>query len=168
MVGVLVAVAAMMAITATQAPFSPSVGYWIGDFTVTAVAAAVGAAVGRLRDQRTAATARVADERALAADERAILTREYRIFQEAPTNSVGDGEATEASVSACRDQRHVVVADNGSGAVEPVTVGHGLTGNRERAALFAGTVDCETHPGDGFTARVRLIPEADPAREAAV
>ncbi len=36
------------------------------------------------------------------------------------------------------------------------------------AALYSGTVDCETHPGDGFTVRMRLTPEVDSARQAAV
>ncbi len=166
---VLVAVAAMMAINAAQAPLAVlrvdneapllrNVPPRLDDLA---------ALFERLSSAGLNISADVSDDLSdLGESAQACV---YRIIQEALTNSVRHGEAAEVSVSACRDQRHVVVevADNGTGAVEPVRFGHGLTGIRERAALFAGTVDCETYPGDGFTVRVRLTPEADPAREAA-
>jgi signal transduction histidine kinase len=105
----------------------------------------------------------------------------YRIVQEALTNvrkHAGPEAAAEVTVHYGHDDLLVRVTDDGPGAAgtlprysgpQPaVTPGHGLTGMRERAATYGGTVQAGPRPGGGFevTARLPLPPAREPpARE---
>ncbi|HLL67103.1 MAG TPA: sensor histidine kinase [Micromonosporaceae bacterium] len=68
----------------------------------------------------------------------------YRLVQEALTNTLKHARATAADVHLHYGEDRtveVVVTDNGIGASgDGAAQGHGLTGMRERAALFGGTV----------------------------
>lgn len=78
----------------------------------------------------------------------------YRITQEALTNSVRHGGATEATVRVRAQPLIVEVHDNGRGA-SVYTPGRGLRGMAERAALLGGSV--EHHSDDeGFHLRAQL------------
>lgn len=78
----------------------------------------------------------------------------YRIVQEAITNAVKHGEATQVDVSLrhSSDTLDLVVTDNGtatSGLGLPAS-GHGLIGIRERVALFGGQVEAGPKSGGGW------------------
>src|SRR5690606_37127170 len=53
--------------------------------------------------------------------------------------------------------------DDGRGA-EMATAGNGLLGMRERLAAHGGTLQIDTSPGNGFTVRLVLPLDDDPAR----
>jgi signal transduction histidine kinase len=98
----------------------------------------------------------------------------YRIAQEALTNvrkHAGPGAAAEVTVRYSPDELVLSVADDGRGDAGPPaslprygaragpaegSAGHGLTGMRERAALYGGTVRAGPRPGGGFEVTVRL------------
>jgi signal transduction histidine kinase len=84
----------------------------------------------------------------------------YRLVQEALTNVLKHADATSAQVrlNYCPGHvLHVEVADNGRGASHPSAPGgHGLTGMRERAAVFGGTVDAGPQAGGGWRVSIRL------------
>ncbi len=98
----------------------------------------------------------------------------YRIVQEALTNvrkHAGLEAAAEVTLRYDHDDLLVSVTDDGPGAVgtlprysgpQPaVTPGHGLTGMRERAAMYGGTVQAGPRPGGGFEVTARLpLPSA--------
>lgn len=91
----------------------------------------------------------------------------YRIIQEALTNIARHAQAT--TVSVFMDRRaasvRVIVEDNGKG-FDPTAQDHaangqgrvslGLQGMRERAALFGGTLEIESRPGEGTTVIAEL------------
>ncbi len=82
----------------------------------------------------------------------------YRIVQEALTNVIKHARAlrTEVLVSYGPDALELSVIDDGAGAGEGGTPGHGLVGMRERVALFGGTL--ETGRGaDGRGYAVRAV-----------
>jgi signal transduction histidine kinase len=76
----------------------------------------------------------------------------YRIVQEALTNAVRHGKATEVSIiiEYLPKEIRFYIRDNGIG-VEECKEGYGLRGIRERAEAFGGTVTIET--GQGFSVR---------------
>lgn len=76
----------------------------------------------------------------------------YRIVQEALTNAVRHGKATEVSIiiEYLPKEIRFHILDNGIG-VEECKEGYGLRGIRERAEAFGGTVTIET--GQGFSVR---------------
>ncbi len=76
----------------------------------------------------------------------------YRIVQEALTNAVRHGKATEVSIiiEYLPKEIRFHILDNGIG-VEECKEGYGLKGIRERAEAFGGTVTIET--GQGFSVR---------------
>ncbi|MEV0565210.1 sensor histidine kinase [Dactylosporangium sp. NPDC050588] len=90
----------------------------------------------------------------------------YRIVQEALTNVIRHAAATRARVSVAYTDAEVTVevTDDGRGADEvpdPAADGHGLSGMRERAALFGGTLSTAPAPSGGFRVRAVLpIPSA--------
>jgi signal transduction histidine kinase len=101
----------------------------------------------------------------------------YRIVQEALTNvrkHAGPEAAAEVTLRYDHDDLLVRVTDDGpgvggtlprySGPQSTVTPGHGLTGMRERAAIYGGTVQAGPRPGGGFevTARLPLPPAREP------
>jgi signal transduction histidine kinase len=86
----------------------------------------------------------------------------YRIVQEALTNTLKHAaDPTRVSVTiACRPGSVTVEVqdDGGPGHVRaaPRTAGHGLTGMRERAAVYGGTVSAGPGPAGGWQVRVHL------------
>jgi signal transduction histidine kinase len=84
----------------------------------------------------------------------------YRIVQEALTNTMKHArDATWVRVSLQWAEPLVVVeiADDGSPPTDPLaSVGHGLVGMRERAALYDGQVFAGPQPGRGWVVRASL------------
>jgi signal transduction histidine kinase len=92
----------------------------------------------------------------------------YRIVQEALTNvrkHAGPGAAAEVRLRYGTDEVLVRVTDDGCGTVPGAScAGHGLTGMRERAAMYGGTVRTGPRPGGGFEVTARLpLPGASAA-----
>ena len=87
----------------------------------------------------------------------------YRIVQEALTNVMKHAGQAHASVVVTYRERviEIDVSDDGRGGA-PNGGGHGLTGLRERAALFGGELQAGDGEGGGFVVHARLpIEEAD-------
>jgi len=88
----------------------------------------------------------------------------YRIVQEALTNVVRHAQANEATVKLyCNGAAlRITISDDGRG-MDPsaATVGTGLTGMRERAHLFGGTLRIESEPSKGTVLTVSFpsVPE---------
>jgi signal transduction histidine kinase len=91
----------------------------------------------------------------------------YRIVQEALTNvrkHAGPEAAAEVTLRYGPDELLVRVADDGRGAAglprydaaAPDPGGHGLTGMRERAAAYGGTVRAGPRPAGGFEVTAHL------------
>jgi signal transduction histidine kinase len=99
----------------------------------------------------------------------------YRIVQEALTNvrkHAGPEATAEVALRYGRHDLLVRVTDDGRGPGRTLPrygpqsaekVGHGLTGMRERAALYGGTVQAGPRPAGGFevTARLPLPPASE-------
>jgi signal transduction histidine kinase len=98
----------------------------------------------------------------------------YRIVQEALTNTLkhAAGPTRVGVAIAYRpDSVTVDVRDDGARRAQPEarTAGHGLTGMRERAAVYGGAVSAGPGPGGGWHVRARLpITPGTPAAPAAV
>jgi signal transduction histidine kinase len=88
----------------------------------------------------------------------------YRIVQEALTNVLKHAGPARADVTiGCTAETVTIeVTDNGIGQPGPLgpAGGHGLTGMRERAAVFGGELAAWSPPGGGFTVR-GWLPLAD-------
>ena len=87
----------------------------------------------------------------------------YRIVQESLTNTRKHaGPVASASVVLRYSDAALVLAisDDGRGAAAPDGAGHGLTGMRERVAMYGGSVAAGPRPGGGFevVATLPLIP----------
>jgi signal transduction histidine kinase len=84
----------------------------------------------------------------------------YRIIQEGLTNVLRHGgPVAHLDVQRSPTELHIEIRDDGRPRGEPPATpgsGHGLTGIRERAALFDGTVQAEPVPGGGFRLAVDL------------
>ena len=82
----------------------------------------------------------------------------YRIVQEALTNVLKHSGAATASVVVTYEGRALVleVTDDGRGDARNGAGGHGLTGLRERVALFGGELEAGDRPEGGFAVRARL------------
>lgn len=103
---------------------------------------------------------------------RAVETALYRIVQEATTNAIRHGAATEIRLTVRLDPQHVelTIQDNGSGfdtrsvlKRQTGTGSLGLWSIRERVALLSGTVQINSHPGAGTVVVVRIpLPPAEP------
>jgi signal transduction histidine kinase len=78
----------------------------------------------------------------------------YRIIQESLTNTrkhAGPWARARVLLRYAPDAVHVVVVDSGQGDASAADgAGHGLTGMRERAALYGGSVQAGPRPGGGF------------------
>jgi PAS domain S-box-containing protein len=88
----------------------------------------------------------------------------YRIVQEALTNVVRHAQAHHATVKVTygKGGLHLLVQDDGKGMdLGRIRKGTGLTGIRERAHLYAGTMALESQPDEGTTLQVKFrnIPE---------
>jgi signal transduction histidine kinase len=81
----------------------------------------------------------------------------YRIVQEALTNVVKHAHATRVAVTITHtvDDVTLVVADDGAKAVARPERGHGLTGMRERCALYGGELTVDAGPA-GLSVRARI------------
>jgi signal transduction histidine kinase len=86
----------------------------------------------------------------------------YRIVQEALTNVVkhADTDSAQVTVEHKPDAMVIDIVDRGRGGAVRHH-GHGLTGMRERAALYGGTVLAGPMPGAGFRVSVTLPRPAD-------
>ena len=87
-----------------------------------------------------------------------VDTSAYRIVQEALTNVLRHARAEHAEVNVTYgdDTVSVEVVDDGVGAVDGTTGGHGLVGMRERAAAFGGSLTATARPEGGFAVMARL------------
>ena len=83
----------------------------------------------------------------------------YRIVQESLTNVLRHANASRAQVTLRTVGRvlQIDVSDNGDGGAtaEPAT-GHGITGMKERAALFGGSLRAGPTPSGGFRVSAQL------------
>ncbi|AKJ08626.1 hypothetical protein ABB07_00765 [Streptomyces incarnatus] len=83
----------------------------------------------------------------------------YRIVQEALTNVVKHARTSHARATVVHDPGEVAltVVDAGAGrTTTPITEGHGLTGMKERAALYGGEVHAGPLSPHGFRVTARL------------
>jgi signal transduction histidine kinase len=83
----------------------------------------------------------------------------YRIVQEALTNTLKHADQpSRVSVAIAHrpDAVTVDVRDDGVSRPEAGTAGHGLTGMRERAAVYGGTVNAGPRPAGGWRIRADL------------
>jgi signal transduction histidine kinase len=82
----------------------------------------------------------------------------YRIVQEALTNALKHaGPATaRVTVRYGEDGLDLEVSDDGVGSANGHAPGHGLTGIRERVAVFGGDVESGERADGGFAVRARL------------
>ncbi|WP_298252072.1 sensor histidine kinase [uncultured Arthrobacter sp.] len=92
----------------------------------------------------------------------------YRILQESLTNVLRYGKGvTLVDIRITRTGRTVTlrVADDGGSPMEPLASlgsGQGLEGMRERAAIYAGSVECGRRPSGGWVVDVQLtIPDGE-------
>ncbi|MBI5103432.1 MAG: sensor histidine kinase [Solirubrobacterales bacterium] len=82
----------------------------------------------------------------------------YRIVQEALTNAIkhaGPGTRATVVLRWAGDHLELEVRDRGGASAALPAGGHGLTGMRERAALYGGTVEAGPEDG-GFVVRAHL------------
>ena len=90
----------------------------------------------------------------------------YRIVQEALTNVLKHAGQARAEVTVgCADSAVTIeVTDDGAGSPAPpaLTGGQGLTGMRERVAVFGGDLRAGPRPGGGFSVCARL-PVGEPS-----
>jgi signal transduction histidine kinase len=88
----------------------------------------------------------------------------YRIVQESLTNTRkhgGQNASAQVTLRYCEDMLVLRITDDGRGAAAAADgAGHGLTGMRERVALYGGTLRAGPRPGGGYqvTARLPLAP----------
>jgi len=82
----------------------------------------------------------------------------YRIVQEALTNALKHaGPATARVTMRYGDgELDLEISDDGAGSGNGDSGGQGLTGIRERVAVFGGDVEAGRQPDGGYTVRVRL------------
>ena len=85
----------------------------------------------------------------------------YRVVQEGLTNVLRHGgPAVQLTIRRSEAALLIEIRDDGrphgSAPSGPAGSGHGLTGIRERAALFGGTLEAERQPGGGFRLGVEL------------
>ncbi|HET8894340.1 MAG TPA: sensor histidine kinase [Gaiellaceae bacterium] len=82
----------------------------------------------------------------------------YRVVQEALTNTLKHARATRADVTLRYGERELVVEvrDNGTGAANGDGSGHGLTGMRERVAIFGGSLAAGPGAKGGFEVVARF------------
>jgi signal transduction histidine kinase len=88
----------------------------------------------------------------------------YRIVQEALTNVVKHARTSHAraTVAHAPGEVSLTVVDAGAGRTStPITEGHGLTGMKERAALYGGEVHAGPLSPHGFRVAARLPYAAD-------
>ena len=89
--------------------------------------------------------------------DRGIEGAAYFIGSEGLTNAVKHAQATSISLSARREDGHLIVTviDNGIGGAEPVP-GSGLNGLADRVAALGGALHIDSRPGAGTTLTAEL------------
>lgn len=91
---------------------------------------------------------------------RGIALAAYRIIQESLTNvrkHAGPGALVTVRIRYTAEALELVISDDGMGAAAPSDgAGHGLTGMRERAAMYGGAVEARPRPGGGFQVLAKL------------
>jgi len=83
----------------------------------------------------------------------------YRIVQEALTNVLKHAGASAATVTVAYDPGALALTVTDDGRCAPPSAdrgGHGLTGLRERVALYDGELEAGPAPGGGFALHARL------------
>jgi signal transduction histidine kinase len=83
----------------------------------------------------------------------------YRIVQEGLTNALKHAKGSHADVLVryADDAVELAIEDDGPGAANGATMGHGLVGMRERVALYGGTLEAGPRPGGGgYVLRAKL------------
>ncbi|MFC3300772.1 sensor histidine kinase [Arthrobacter agilis] len=92
----------------------------------------------------------------------------YRILQESLTNVLRYGKGVtlvDVSIARTADTVSLRVADDGRGAMGPAVSlgsGQGIAGMRERAAIYAGSVEFGLRQSGGWLVEVQLaVPDAD-------
>ncbi len=83
----------------------------------------------------------------------------YRIIQESLTNTRKHGgpqASAQVLLRYCEDVMMLQITDDGRGVTEADGAGHGLTGMRERVALYHGTLHAGPRPGGGYQVTARL------------
>lgn len=90
----------------------------------------------------------------------------FRLIQEALTNSLkhaGPGATAAIALRYGDDVVELDVSDTGRGAAGASHGGQGLSGMRERAAVYAGEVEAGPRPEGGWRVRARLNVPREPA-----
>ncbi len=90
----------------------------------------------------------------------------FRLIQEALTNSLkhaGPGATAAIALRYDEDVVELDVSDTGRGAASANPGGQGLSGMRERAAVYAGEVEAGPRPEGGWRVRARLNVPREPA-----
>jgi signal transduction histidine kinase len=82
----------------------------------------------------------------------------YRIAQEAVTNALKHSAARRVTVRVrcCRDELDIEVLDDGGNGAADGDGGFGLTGMRERTALYGGRLEHGARPEGGYRVHARL------------
>lgn len=87
----------------------------------------------------------------------------HRVLQEALTNAAkhAPGSRVQLRLEVAPEQVELTVRDDGAAAppTPGLSGGEGITGMRERVALYGGTLHAETCKGDGFEVRA-VIPRS--------
>jgi signal transduction histidine kinase len=98
----------------------------------------------------------------IAVSDVAATTHLYRIAQEAISNAVRHGAATEVAISLARDRTDAIlsITDNGSGFVEPKEdrPGMGLHIMKYRAGMIGGSLEIHSVNGSGVVVSCRFRP----------
>ncbi len=88
----------------------------------------------------------------------------YRVVQEALTNTLkhgGKGATATVDAAFAPDGITVTVTDTGTSTGRDSTEGRGITGMRERAALYDGTLEAAPLSGGGWRVHLHLPPHQD-------
>jgi signal transduction histidine kinase len=82
----------------------------------------------------------------------------YRIVQEALTNALKHAGRAHARVIVRyrHDDLELEIVDDGAGGADGHGAGHGLSGIRERVAIYGGELHCGRRPEGGYSVRARL------------
>ncbi|MEV6874510.1 sensor histidine kinase [Amycolatopsis sp. NPDC051128] len=82
----------------------------------------------------------------------------YRVVQEATTNVIKHAGGCGVEITVRREPGvvHAAVLDEGPGTGRAGTGGFGLTGMRERARMYGGTITAGARPGGGFAVKLTI------------
>ncbi len=89
----------------------------------------------------------------------------YRVVQEALTNTLkhaGPGATAEVDVTYTPQAIFATITDTSSTTPSPAPEGRGITGMRERTALYEGTLEAGARPSGGWRVHLHLPRNEDP------